>query len=136
MGPAGSCSQQPCTDGPLLTLTLRRLSPVVQLEWPLKRTGDPAHKSPLGSAEQEMAPYTSTSPSSLSSPPDEPGGPRESTGWASVQEAPPSTEHAGGGRFILLPILSFHLFPHVSHNIVRGGCHRTLRHDKSHTSTY
>lgn len=123
--------QQPCTG---LTAILERVleGSVLRggLEQALKPVGDPAPNSPSSGRARDFSLQSHLLPPPLSSPSDDPRGPRKNTGWASMQEAPPSTEHAGGGRFVLLPILSFHLSPHVRHNIVRGGCHRILQHDK------
>lgn len=51
-------------------------------------------------------------------------------GGPTGQSHPTVKEHAGGGLFIRLLIPSFHSSPHLSHNIVRGSCHRTLQCSK------
>lgn len=104
VGPAGPCSQQPCTGWtPHLESWEARSGGAAEAG--METDSDPAHQSPLSSGNLPTIPLLPPP----CSPSDEPRGPRErALGGPPCKRHPLPWSMQAGGRFILLPILSFH----------------------------
>lgn len=125
VGRVGSCSQRPCTDRCRLAL---EDGPAV---WPVT----PHTKRPALRPGRETFPNNNPGPSVHPAPPHLVTPERTLVG--PTQEAPRFQSMPMGTVYsVTNPMISrTPLSTHVSHNIVRGGCHGTLQCDQSHASS-